>query len=81
MEASSEQAGTLSFEKDVRPLFRERDRGSMRGKFDLWSRDDVAEHSEAILAFLESGKMPCDGAWPSDQVGLFRRWVEAGMPE
>jgi hypothetical protein len=81
MEASSEQPGTLSFEKNVRPLFRERDRGSMRDKFDLWSRDDVVEHSEAILAVLESGKMPCDGPWPDDQIRLFRRWVESGMPE
>jgi hypothetical protein len=80
MEATSGQT-TLGFEKDIRPLFRERDRGSMRDKFDLWSRDDVAEHSEAILAVLESGKMPCDGAWPSDQVELFRGWVESGMPE
>jgi hypothetical protein len=81
MEASSEQGGTLSFEENIRPLFRERDRGSMRDKFDLWSRDDVAEHSEAILAVLESGTMPCDGPWSNDQIGLFRRWVEGGMPE
>jgi hypothetical protein len=81
MEGTSGQPSTLSFEKDIRPLFRERDRGSMRDKFDLWSQDEVAQNSEAILAVLESGKMPCDGAWPPDQVGLFRRWVEDGMPE
>jgi hypothetical protein len=72
----------LSFERDVRPLFRERDRGSMLGvaNFDLWAREDVVEHSQAILARLENGSMPCDEAWPDERVGLFRRWVEAGMP-
>jgi hypothetical protein len=73
----------LSFERDVRPLFRERDRGSMRevAGFDLWARADVVEHSQAILQRLEDGSMPCDQAWPDEQVALFRRWVEAGMPE
>jgi hypothetical protein len=73
----------LSFERDVRPLFRERDRGSMLevANFDLWAREDVAEHSKAILERLENGSMPCDQAWPDERVALFRRWVEAGMPE
>jgi len=73
----------LSFESDVRPLFRERDRGAMLSVagFDLWKRDDVAEHSEGILARLEDGSMPCDQAWPPDHVDLFRRWVGHGMPE
>jgi hypothetical protein len=72
-----------SFERDVRPLFRERDRGSMLevANFDLWAREDVVEHSQAILGRLENGSMPCDQAWPEEQVALFRRWVDAGMPE
>ena len=81
MESSGKQAET-SFERDVRPLFRERDRGAMLGvaKFDLWKRDDVAEHSQDILKRLEDGSMPCDQAWPDEQVAVFRRWVEAEMP-
>ena len=81
MESSSKHAET-SFERDVRPLFRERDRGTMLGvaRFDLWKRDDVAEHSQDILKRLEDGSMPCDQAWPDEQVAVFRRWVEAGMP-
>jgi hypothetical protein len=72
-----------SFEGDIRPLFRERDRQSMLdvADFDLWARADVAEHSQAILERLESGSMPCDQAWPSERVELFRRWVDGGMPE
>jgi hypothetical protein len=73
----------LSFEQNVKPLFRERDRSTMLSvaKFDLWKRDDVAEHSDAILGRLEDGSMPCDQAWPDDQVSLFRRWIDAGKPE
>ena len=72
----------LSFERDVRPLFRERDRGTMLSvaKFDLWKRDDVEEHSQAILERLRDGSMPCDQAWPAEQVARFQRWIDAGMP-
>jgi hypothetical protein len=78
--SSSEQ---LSFEQDVKPLFRERDRGAMLSvaSFDLWKHGDVVEHAQAILTRLEDGSMPCDQAWPSDRVSVFRRWVDAGMPE
>ena len=71
---------TVSFATDVRPLFRERDRGSMQSHFDLWSYDDVRNAASRILAALEDGTMPCDGAWPQDQVNLFRRCVEEGTP-
>ena len=68
----------VSFEIDVRPLFRERDRSSMEFAFDLWSADDVSEHADAILDRLKAGTMPCDGAWPKEQVDLFERWVASG---
>jgi hypothetical protein len=68
----------VSFEIDVKPLFRERDRSSMEFAFDLWSADDVSEHADAILDRLKAGTMPCDGAWPKEQVDLFERWVASG---
>jgi hypothetical protein len=70
----------LSFETDVKPLFRERDRGAMLSAFDLWSYDDVSEHADAILDQVQAGTMPCDGGWPKEQVDLFRRWTEGGKP-
>jgi hypothetical protein len=70
----------LSFENDVKPLFRERDRESMRRAFDLWSYDDVSQHADAIFDRLQEGTMPCDGAWPKAQVDLFQRWAESGKP-
>jgi hypothetical protein len=70
----------ISFEQDIKPLFREGDRESMKWAFDLWSYDDVARNSDAILGRLRDGTMPCDGAWPDEQVDLFQGWVEAGTP-
>ena len=68
----------LSFERDVRPMFREKDRASMLKAFDLWSRDDVQAHQDAILRRLEDGTMPCDGAWPPENIALFQRWIAGG---
>jgi truncated hemoglobin YjbI len=70
-----------SFENHIKPLFRERDRGSMKFAFDLWSHEDVSAHADAILTKLREGSMPCDGSWPSDRVKTFERWVAAGKPE
>jgi len=72
---------TASYQQDVRPLFREKDRERMEFAFDLWSYQDVKENADAILERLSDGDMPCDGAWPDEQVALFRRWVEGGTPE
>jgi hypothetical protein len=69
----------ISFEQHIKPLFREHDRESMKSAFDLWSHDDVARNSDAILSRLRDGTMPCDGAWSDEQVAVFQDWVEAGM--
>ncbi len=76
----SSEGETVSYETDVKPLFREKDRNSMESHFDLWSYNDVKRAADRILAKLEDGTMPCDGAWPDDQVDVFRRWVEEGTP-
>jgi hypothetical protein len=52
----------------------------MRSAFDLWSYDDVKTHAAAILAQLDAGTMPCDGAWPAGRVRVVRRWIDSGMP-
>jgi hypothetical protein len=71
----------LRFATDIKPLFRERDRDSMRRAFDLWSYDDVRAHADAIAARLKAGTMPCDGAWPRERVELFERWLAQGAHE
>ncbi len=77
--AATEQP--ISFAQTIKPLFREGDRESMKMAFDLWSHDDVAANSDPILGRLRDGSMPCDGAWPEEQVALFQRWIEAGTPD
>ena len=68
----------VSFAAHIKPLFREHDRQSMAFAFDLWSQDDVRAHAAGILARLRNGTMPCDGAWPQEQIEVFRRWTESG---
>jgi hypothetical protein len=68
----------VSFDTNIKGLFRPLDRESMSSHFDLWSYDDVSSHADAILARLRAGTMPCDGAWPTANVDLFERWVTRG---
>ena len=70
----------VSFETDIKVLFRERDHKSMEFAFDLWSIEDVSQNADAILDRLQDGTMPCDGAWPRAQVELFERWVASCKP-
>ncbi len=78
---SETTSGEVSFEADIEPLFSDRDHEAMLIVFDLWDVEAVREHAESILAQVESGRMPCYGAWPEDRVQLFRRWMDGGMQE
>ncbi len=73
--------GTLSFESDIKGLFRESpDRTAMLAiaGFDLHRYEDVRDHADAIAARLEDGTMPCDGGWTPDRIATFRKWIEDG---
>ena len=71
----------LSFERDIRPLFRDKDVESMSRHFDLSSYEEVRDHAEAIHARLAAGSMPCDGPWPPENVERFGQWMDAGLPQ
>jgi hypothetical protein len=71
-------AQQLSFARDIRPLFRDRDIQSMQFAFDLASYEDVQENAEAIYAALAAGQMPCDAAWADENVRRFRSWLDTG---
>lgn len=71
----------VSFDVDIKPLFRGMDHESMAWAFDLASYDEVKEKATAILERLREGSMPCDGAWPAEKIAVFQRWVDAGTPE
>ena len=69
-----------TFERDIKPLFRTKDRDSMLSAFDPFEYADVAETADAIVGWLRSGQMPCDGQWPEAQVDTLQRWIDAGKP-
>ncbi len=48
--------------------------------FDLASYEDVRESAAEIHERLAEGPMPCDRAWPAEQVQLFRAWMDGGSP-
>ena len=74
------EVGQLSFERDIKPMFRQKDRDSMMQAFDLFDYDDVVENADAIVGSLRSGQMPCDGAWPAGQVDTLQQWINQGKP-
>ena len=71
----------LSFAKDIRPLFREEDIDEMKGiaDFDLSKVEDVRARAKEIYERLAEGTMPCDGAWPKEQVARLKQWIDEGM--
>lgn len=50
----------MSFEADIKPLFRDEDRASMEFAFNLWSYEDVKTNAALILDRGEDGTMPHD---------------------
>ena len=69
----------IGFAQDIRPLFNDRDVGSMSRFFDLSSYDDVRANADSIHSRLADGSMPCYGAWPRENVQRFRAWMEGGF--
>ncbi len=71
----------LSYNADIRPLFRDSDIDSMRdiSAFDLGKLEDVRSHSADIYARLVQGDMPCDAPWPEEQTARFKQWMDEGM--
>jgi hypothetical protein len=66
----------LSFDEDIKPLFRESDRTEMEWAFDLWNEADVRANADAILERIEAGEMPCDETWPSEKIEIFKFWKD-----
>jgi len=78
--ASPGEDGKFSFERDIKPLFRAKDRDSMMAAFDLFDYGDVVDNADAIVGSLRSGQMPCDGAWPAGQVDMLQQWIDQDKP-
>jgi len=72
--------GKLSFDQDIKPLFRTKGRDSMQDAFDLFDYAGVVEQADAIVGALRSGQMPFDGPWPQSQVEKLQQRIDTGIP-
>ena len=77
--------GSLSFAKDIRPMFTDTDVDHMRSAgLDLSSHDEVAKSADAIYETVSAGTMPPPGSgeqrWSTEMCDRFKRWQEQGCP-
>lgn len=74
---------TVSFEKDIAPLFRQF-RASMIWRFDLTKYDDVKANASAIQANIAPGAGMPPPPYPeltAAQVAMFTAWINQGFPQ
>ncbi|MDJ0600473.1 MAG: ferritin-like domain-containing protein [Crocosphaera sp.] len=71
----------LSYQADIRPLFREFDYETLQrfDNIDLSDIENVRENIHTLQDRIQAGKLPYDACWPSKKIALFRRWVDEGM--
>ena len=74
-------AMSVSFETQIRPMFRDKDIAEMIDvmQLDLASYEAVRDNADAIYGQVESGWMPCDVPWNPEQVALFKQWIDGGF--
>ncbi len=75
---------TLSFAKDIRPMFTDTDVDHMSFAMDLSDAADVAKNADAILAVVKDGSMPPARSggvrWTDEMCDTFQSWMEQGCP-
>ena len=79
---------TTSFQRDILPLFTQRDIEGMRKAFNLASYDDVKKHAAAIYDRIRAIGGPVmppppprgEGPWPQSRIELFAKWMANGFP-
>jgi hypothetical protein len=79
-------ANSLSFEKDIRPMFTDLDVAHMKpAGIDLSSLADVKANAEAIYSTVSTGAMPPpssgEARWSSEMCERFKQWTDQGCPE
>jgi hypothetical protein len=75
-------AGTVSFTRDIRPMFTDMDVEHMKKTMDLSSRDSVLLHADAIYDAVSSGHMPPRASgeprWTPEMCAKFKAWRDQG---
>jgi hypothetical protein len=81
------QAASVSFERDVRPLFRAVDIEHMSAMevmlddYGFMSQRANAEKVRDYLTGKAQPQMPPGGPyWKAEQIELFSRWIDGGCP-
>lgn len=74
---SASEGGTVSFARPIRPLFRAKDRHSMRPVFHLFDYFNVANHADAIAG---AGEREDTGRRRVACIGRadISRWIDTG---
>lgn len=79
-----ESKPTLSFARDIRPLFTAMDVDHMHKAMDLADRDSVFAHAAAIYTAVSQGIMPPpssgEARWTADTCARFKAWWDQGGP-
>ena len=77
-------ADTLSFSRDIRPMFTDKDVAHMDMMMDLSDRDSVFEHADAIYQSVSGGRMPPassgESPWTPEMCAKFKSWKDQGGP-
>ena len=74
---------SLSFAKDIRPLFRDGDIECMEPsgiKLDDPAWMCISANAQSVYKEVAAGTMPPDEPWPPERVSLFKKWMDAGLP-
>ncbi len=69
-----------SFDEDIRGIFSDFYRSSMRWRFDLWDYDDVKASAQTVYDLISTGQMPPPefGSISPENVALFKKWMDTG---
>jgi hypothetical protein len=77
-------AVTLSFAKDIRPMFTDLDVAHMKPfGLDLSDASSVKGHADAIYGAVSSGTMPPASSgerWSTQMCATFKAWQQQGCP-
>lgn len=75
-------SATLSFARDIRPMFTSMDVDHMKKGMDLSDRASVLQHADAIYDSVTKGRMPpasCgEPRWTPEMCEKFKQWHEQG---
>ncbi|MGA8034704.1 MAG: hypothetical protein WA823_08520 [Candidatus Acidiferrales bacterium] len=79
-------ANATSFQKDIRPLFTDRDIQGMMKAFNLAKYEDVKKNAAPIydrIRAIGGAVMPPppprgEGQWPQERIELFAKWIADG---